>query len=73
MNKWINQIIERVKENVSFRLTHKSMNLHEQRNYIIMRYNVILFMHLHVGFEKNSRLEKVAEEKNIFLSSIYRL
>lgn len=73
MNKWINQIIERVKENVSFRLIHKSMNLHEQHNYIIMRYDIILFIYLHARFEKNSRFKKVIEEKNIFLSSIYRL
>jgi len=73
MNKWINQIIERVKENVSFRLIHKSMNLHEQHNYIMMRYDIILFMHLHARFVKNSRLKKVTEEKNIFFSSIYRL
>lgn len=74
MNKWINQIIERVKENVSFRLMYKSMNLHEQRNYIIMRYDLILFIYLHAKFGKILPWKMYSqEEKNIFLSSIYRL
>lgn len=50
------------------------MNLHEQRNYIIMRYDSILFMYLHAKFEKILSWKKYSRGKKYFpqfhLSSI---